>query len=468
MKQSRRRFLKQGVAGSVAAVAGPAVVRCKADRPLRVAAVGISGRCVAHYEWMSQEKVVALCDVDRRAYEKPSCDRRGTGPRLRDNGIVDTVWSRSSPQELFPEARFYDDYRDLFAKPDSFDAVVVCTPDHHHYPVAMRALQAGKAVYCEKPLTWSTWEAQQLAATTAKHQLATQMGNQGMGIVGWRIAHAYYTAGAIGEVTEVHAWCPCSGGTFGTPNEKRPEGEDPVPPCLKWDLWLGPAPTRPYKEGVYHPFRWRQWVDFGCGTLGDVGSHMLNVMFKVLRPAYPSKVEMLECSDFNCDSYPRKRVIRFTFPERGKRAGFVLYWHDGDARAPRPKDLEAERELCGAGLYFLGAKGTLIVAGAHNNSAYLIPESARKQFGRPRLRAPESRGHIEEFVAAAKGQLRWDEPLSNFVYGGLLSGVVSLGNAVLRSGVSLEIDPETGRVMNSPDPEKLIKGREARPGWMPV
>ncbi|MEA3368329.1 MAG: Gfo/Idh/MocA family oxidoreductase, partial [Planctomycetota bacterium] len=224
----RRSFLKTATAAAVTALALPHVVRSAEKRKLRVAIVGVGGRGGHGLGMAKNEEVVALCDVD-------------TGKMGR-------------AQKTFPNAGVYQDYRELFEKPDDYDAVIVSTPDHHHYPAVTRAIRAGKAVYCEKPLTWSVWESLQLAAEAEKHKVPTQMGNQGMGSHGWRIAYDYVKAGAIGEVREVHTWTGVHGGWF-TDGIRTPEGEDPVPETLNWDKWLGPAPVRPYKKGVYHPAR---------------------------------------------------------------------------------------------------------------------------------------------------------------------------------------------------------------------
>jgi predicted dehydrogenase len=187
---------------------------------------------------------VALCDVDDRALD-------GFNNRNPRQGV-------GTARQTFPNATFCKDYRELFDSRDDFDAVVVCTPDVHHYPVVMRALRAGKAIYCEKPLTFTAWEAQKIARETARLKLPTQMGNQGMSTLGWRQAHAYYHADAIGEVLEVHSWMD-----FDDAQEKAArtlpskEESDPLPDAVDWDLWCGPAPLTNYKEDYFHPGSWR-------------------------------------------------------------------------------------------------------------------------------------------------------------------------------------------------------------------
>ena len=449
----RRGFLKATLAAAGAMAVGPRVLRSADRKPLRIAVIGVAGRCAAHYRWLGKEKVVALCDADTRWFNEPAEVYRQMNPNLKSAGAT------------FPDAKRHTDYRELFDHPDDFDAVTICVPDHHHYPAAIRALRAGKAVFCEKPLTWSVWEARQLAAETARLRLPTQMGNQGMGGAGWRQAHAYYHAKAIGQVREVHAWIPLPGGRFGSPGIARPVGADPVPKTLDWDVWLGPAPERPYKEGVYHTKKWRYWADFGGGTLTDIGVHTFTTMFKILEPTWPAQVELVKSTQFNGDSYPKSRIVRWDFPAAAGRDAFSAYWHDGGLQPPRPKDLEEGRQLERSGCLFIGTEGTMLVTGSHNSSAMLIPESKRRAVGKPKMIAPASRGHFDEFVQAAKGLLPWDAPLSNFKFGGNMTGIIQLGNAALKaSRHTLDIDPKTGRITNLPEGEDPTT-RKPRPGW---
>ncbi|MCB1133572.1 MAG: Gfo/Idh/MocA family oxidoreductase [Verrucomicrobiae bacterium] len=256
MNFSRRSFLKTGVAAAGATLSFPYVKAATGNRPLRIALIGVAGRAKSHYDWMAEEEVVYLCDVDDSKWTEAQ-DPFGRGKVV-------------SAKDTFPKAKFFKDYRELFDSRDDFDAVVICTPDVHHFPTVMRALRAGKAIYCEKPLTFTAWEAQQIANETARLKLPTQLGNQGMSTIGWRQAHAYYHSGAIGEVLEVHSWMDFDGAEERAARTLPTQEEaDTVPDTVDWDIWCGPAPLCNYKQGYFHPGSWRYWTDYGCGRFGD-------------------------------------------------------------------------------------------------------------------------------------------------------------------------------------------------------
>ena len=434
---NRRAFLKTTTAAAATALAMPAIARGAAQRKLRIAIVGVSGRGGHGVGMARNEQIVALCDVD-------------TGKMAR-------------AQKMFPKAAVFQDYREMFAKPDSYDAVIISTPDHHHYPAAIRAIRAGKAVYCEKPLTWSMWEALQLAAESEKHKVATQMGNQMMGGHGWRVANDYVKAGAIGDIKEVHTWTGTHGGWF-TDGIRTPAGEDPAPKTLDWDLWLGPAPVRPYKKGIYHPARWRGWLDFGNGSLGDWCCHLMNAFYKTLAPGLPTSVECIAQTGPAIDTCPKGKTVKWEFGADGSRPAFDAYWYDGVNKPPRPAGLEEGRKIGSAGSYFVGTKGIVWVQGSHNNSARLIPEAKAKAFGRPTSASPKSRGHENEFLMAAKGEIPYNAPLSNFGYGGKLTAVALMANIAARVKGKLLFDPKTQRFTNS-DQANTLMTRKPRDGW---
>jgi len=441
-KLNRRQFLRNSTLAAGAALAGPWVARGAEKKKLRIALIGIGGRGRNAIGFARGEQVAALCDVDTR--------------RLDAGG-------GNSPAKLFSAAKKYQDYRELFEHPNDFDAVAVSTPDHQHYPAAIRAIRAGKAVFCEKPLTWSVWEAQQLAAEAEKHKIPTQMGNQGMSGHGWRLAHAYVQAGAIGQIKETHCWTGSHDAWFAN-GVGRPEGEDPVPAGLDWNLWIGPAPMRPYKNGHYHPRRWRGWVDFGGGGLGDWCCHILNAMYKIYQPGDPTSVECFKNTGFTGETYPKGKAVRWEVPAAGGRPAFDAYWYDGTTIPPRPAGLEAGRALGGSGCFLVGTKGTVWVTGGHNNSAMLIPESKRRAFGRPKIVAPASRGHNKEFVMAAKGLIPYNAPLSHFGYAGKLTAFALMANIAGRVPGKLLYDAKAQRFTNSDAANKLLT-RKPREGW---
>jgi len=421
----------------------------KAKKELRFAMVGCGGRAGAHYGWAGDARkgcrIVAICDADKNRMA-------GKGRGLKN-------------------AKQFSDYRDLFKEMgDKIDAVVVATPDHNHYPAAMRALKLGKAVYCEKPLVWSVWEGQQLAKEVAKQKVASQMGNQGMGGDGWRKCHSFITGGAIGDVKEVHTW---TNRPIWPQGIGRPEGQDdPAKDNMDWNAWIGPAPMRPYKGGrVYHPFVWRGWLDFGAGALGDMACHTMNALFKILEPGYPTEVETLAATNVNNETYPSSETIKWVFPKTDKRPGFTAFWYDGpnsDKAVPVPSAFEKGRKLPRTGSMFVGTKSVLLVTGDYNNSPQLVPESYRREYGNPKRTVERSIGHMNEFIAAAKGEKPWDYPQSNFTYAGHMTAVICLGIISQRVGVGnkLKFCPESLKFTgsNCEAANKLMR-RIERKGW---
>jgi hypothetical protein len=433
-------------AATVIAGAGQADAKKKpanagSGEKLRFAMIGCGGRAGAHYGWAGKEKIVAVCDPDKgRLAKRVKGDIKG-----------------------------YTDYRKLFEEMgDKIDAVVVATPDHNHFPAAMRALKLGKHVYCEKPLVWSFWEGLELAREAKKQKVATQMGNQGMGGGGWRLCDAYIKGGAIGDVVEVHTWTnrPVWPQGIG-----RPEGEDDAKADgLDWNSWIGPAPMRPYKKGKYHSFVWRGWLDFGAGALGDMACHTMNAMFKVLEPGYPTEVELMASKNANDETYPSSETIRWSFPKTDKRPAFTAFWYDGpgsDKAVPIPPAYEKGRKLPRTGTMFVGTKGVLQVTGDYNNSPMLVPEKARQEFGKPKATIPGSNGgHMGEFVRAAKGQAAWDSPLSNFQYAGPMTSVIILGIISQRVAAKLSFDPKTLKFTGTKaDAANALLRRIERKGW---
>jgi len=434
---NRRTFLKATTLAAGTAIAFPHVLRGAEKKKLRVAIIGVGGRGGHGIGMAKNEDIVALCDVD--------------AGRL------------SGAQKKFPKAKAYQDYREMFESQDDYDAAIVSTPDHHHYPAAIRALRAGKAVYCEKPLSWSVWESLQLIAEAEKNKIPTQLGNQGMGGWGWRIAYDYVKAGAIGKVREVHTWTGSHGSWFDD-GVRTPEGEDPVPKSLDWDLWLGPAPVRPYKNRVYHPARWRGWIDFGNGALGDWCCHLMNAFYKILEPGFPVSVECISQTGPAIDSYPKGKTVKWEFAAAGDRPAFDAYWYDGVNKPPQMPGLEENRDMRSAGSYLVGTKGTCWVVGSHNNSAVLVPETKRKEFGNPKRTAPPSRGHAEEFLMAARGEIPYNAPLSHFGYGGKLTAVALMANIAARVKGKLLYDAKAQQFTNSDEANKLMT-RKPRDGW---
>jgi hypothetical protein len=245
----------------------------------------------------------------------------------------------------------------------------------------------------------------------------------------------------------------------------RPEGEDPIPDSLYWDGWIGPAPMRPFKKGVYHGFKWRGFYDFGAGALGDMACHTMNALFQVMTPGYPTTVELLEHTGANKETFPKSEIIKWVFPKTDKRPGFESYWYDGGKKPKRPEELEKNLRVPGTGTMFVGTKGTILCSGDYNDSPRLIPETKRKEFGKPKQLLERSPGHHQEFMMAARGEKPWDYPKSNFQYAGPMTAVIQLGVVAQRVGMKkLEFDAKTMKFTNSEEANKLLR-RTARKGW---
>ena len=443
---SRRRFLASAALTSAAATILPShVLGLDGSKPpsekLNIAGIGVGGRGADDLVGVSSENIVALCDVD---------------------------WGYAAKTfKKYPNAKLYKDYRKMLEEQKDIDAVIVATPDHNHAMASMTAIKAGKHVYCEKPLTHSVWEAQQLAQAAREHKVATQMGNQGQASEATRRLCEMVWDGAIGPVREVHIWTdrPSNGlfNVYWPQGVERPKGTPPVPEKLDWDLWLGPAPERPYNP-AYLPFVWRGWWDFGTGALGDIGCHACDPVFRALKLHYPISVEA-SSTRVNKETYPLASIVTYHFPARDPMPPVKLTWYDGGMRPPRPPELE-EGELMGAnGHLLVGDKGKIL--GGHSGY-HLIPESRAKEYGDPPRMLERSIGHYKEWIEACKG----GKPAgSNFDWAGPLAEVVLMGNVALRHDLREELtykkllwDGAAKRFTNSEDANQFLR-REYRSGW---
>ena len=448
---TRRRFLHKSAATVVGVAGTPYMLRAAEPqmpgKRLNIAFVGTGGRAGAHIGLAKTENCVAYCDVD------PS------------------RWTKI--KELAPNAPAYTDWRKMFDKHENeIDAVVVATPDHSHYGPAMRAIRAGKHVYCEKPLTWSIQEARALAEAAAQHKVATQMGNQGHANTGNRLVVEWIRAGAIGDVQEVHTW---------TNRPIWPQGYvarpsvEPIPANLDWEAWIGPAPFREYHKGL-HAFNWRGWFDFGCGAIGDMGCHTWDCVFWAMAPDYPSAVELIGIEEKGKETFPKCSHFKWEFPAKGERPAFTAHWYSGGWKPAMPKEFASDPvrqqdgkkpELPNSASLFVGTKGKLLVSGDYGNSPRLIPEAVMKEFQPPDPSLPRSPGHMEEWLLACKGEQPWDFPGSNFAtYAGPLTEVLLVGALAERIGqpaFRIECDP-TGRTIKTKEALDLV-GREYRNGW---
>jgi predicted dehydrogenase len=462
-KITRRRFLG-GTAfsaatfmilpGSVLGLRGGT----SANGRLNLAGIGIGGQGGNDIGAMAGENIVALCDVDQ-SYAAPIFKK-------------------------YPDAKKFTDFRRMLDEMKEIDGVVIGTPDHLHAFATMEALRRGKHVYCEKPLTHSVWEARQVSEAARVAKVATQMGNQGQASEPTRHLCELVWSGIIGPVREAHIWTdrPSQGlfNEYWPQGIARPKDEPPVPETLDWDLWLGPAPLRPYNP-AYLPFKWRGWWDFGTGALGDIGCHAMDPVFRALKLGAPISVQA-SSTRVNTETYPLGSMVTYDFPARtetpqannrhvqglsGKMAGGFampackLFWYDGGLRPPRPAGLPQHAEMGDNGRLLIGDDGFIL-----GNSVY--PEARAKEVEHLAKEIPRSKGHYEEWLAACKG----GEPAgSNFDWAGPLTEAVLLGNVALRSQLREDLtlmkllwDGPSLKFPNSEAANKFLR-REYRTGW---
>jgi predicted dehydrogenase len=446
---SRRKFLKTGAlaAGSAFVLPRFSIGQLNpAKPPLRLAVMGLGGITFAHattWAGAAEHRHLAtlLCDPDKRRMDP-------------DNPSI------SKPEvnfpKSFPGAIRTDDYRKAFEQyGNEFDAVLCCSTDHHHFGISKLALDYSKPVYCEKPVCWSPHEGMLLRKAAAEAKLPTQMGNQGNSANGWRVAHAYYQNGHLGDIVEVHGWIRQK--AMSAPLKRFPSSGDLVPDSLDWAKYCGPAGDIPFKRRYYHPAQWRWWLPFGGGFIGDWGCHVFGGLFKTLEDlGYPSKVEVVRASEFNGEQFPLSVTNQWTFPARNGRPELKMYFHtthtdDPAFDPPRPEELEADKPWppSNHGCVWKGTKGTYVLNAGHNNSGYIIPEQKRRDIGRIEQILPKTKGNMfmnqgEDWVAAVRGEKEWHDTVSNFDYGAHLSTVVQMGNAALRAGHAIGVDPNTG------------------------
>jgi len=434
---SRRRFL----AGAATAAAFTIIPRHvlgapgqpSANSKLNIAGVGLNGMGAGDVASCTSENIVALCDVDRNVLQREAAK--------------------------YPGAKCYTDFRTMLDTQKDIDAVICATPDHNHAVVSIAAMKRGKHVHCQKPLTHSPWEARQMAKVAREMKVATQMGNQGQAGEEARLIAEYLQSGAVGTVREIHA------GSNRNPmisprGIARPADTPPVPETLDWDLWIGPAPLRPYNP-CYHPFSWRGWWDFGTGCLGDIGCHQLSAIFKALHLGHPTVIEASSSNhqmpeEVRRETAPVASITRWDFPADGHRAPLTITWWDGGLKPPRPEELEPDREFGdGDWLYIVGDQGKM-----YNHRP--IPESRAHELGKPPRTLDRSPGHYQEWIEACKG----GKPAgSDFVnHAAHLAEVVLLGNIAIRTEQRLLWDGENFRFTNS-DAANALLNPPYREGW---
>ncbi len=376
-------------------------------------------------------------------------------PKVHVAGLCDVDSGRlEGAKKQSPDAQTFDDYRELFEKlGDKIDAAVVSTPDHTHAPASMLALNLGKHVYCQKPLTHDVYEARQVRLVAAEKGVATQMGIQIHSSNEYRTATHLIQSGVIGKVHTVHAWSNKNWGYDGGPFE----GEDPVPAGLNWDMWLGTAEKRPFKNGVYHPGGWRKLIDFGTGTLGDMGVHIFDTPFRALALVAPTKVKTT-CRKPTGVGHPSKNIVEYEFPGTKYTTDKMIWkWYDG-GYAP-PKDVKlGETRLPGQASLFIGEKGQMLLPHIGNPQFY----DAEGKYQKVKLPALDRVNHYHQWADAALGK---GEASANFNFAGRLTESLLLGCVANRfPDKELRWDEARLKVTNLPAANKILR-RTYRKGF---
>ena len=466
MKTDRRTFIKTASAAAATitviprhVLGGPGFV-APSDM-VRITGIGVGGKGTSDLTSCAESKhasIAFLCDVD---------DRQAV--RSREN---------------FPQAPYYKDFRKMLEKHrNEIDAVVVSTPDHTHAVAAMMAMEMGKHVYVQKPLTHSIGEARALTEAARKYNVVTQMGNQGASNEPVRRMKEVVDAGLIGEVTRVYAWSNRPVWPQGIP---APAGEHVIPTGLDWDLWLGPAGFTEYNP-AYHPTDWRGWWKFGTGALGDMGCHIMDPVFRILPIDYPIDVECSVTTNWEgffrvahyTESCPASSIIHLTFPRTDGKGNILLTWMDGGLRPRMPEELPADHELARLdnGVIFEGTRGKLM--GSHGQEPTLLPLELNEHIAdvpKTEERVPE--GHYVAWVDACMKDPSESDLSSKFDYAGPFTEAVLMGNLAIRSyqyaGTEAG-DPYPGRKkllwdaknmkITNFNPANSFVMREYREGW---
>jgi predicted dehydrogenase len=436
---SRRSFVEDVAAAGVFTIVPRHVLGRGYQAPsdtLNVACIGVGGMGATDVKGVGKtENVYALCDVD---------DKQAT-PSFA----------------AFPKAKRFKDFRVMLEKEGkNIDAVTVSTPDHTHAVAGMLAMKLGKHVRIQKPLARTIGEVRQLVQEARKHKVATQMGNQGHAEEGTRLIREWVEGGAIGTVREIQLW---TNRPIWPQAIERPLEDYYTPPWLDWELWLGPAPARPYHP-AYAPFKWRGWWDFGTGALGDIACHSMDAAFWALDLGYPTRIEP-ESTKLFSESAPACSRIIYDFPAKGKRPAVRVVWRDGSLFPPRPKEVAepAPWPFDSSGQMWIGDSGKL-VAGIYGENPRLLDEARQTDLTArpPAQKYPRTEGVYAEWIAACKGG---PAAGSNFPdQAGPLTEMVLLGNLAIRTAQVLEIDSQTGEVANATIPPEYVRP-EYRSGW---
>jgi predicted dehydrogenase len=444
-KTSRREFLQSATGTVTAFTIVPRHVLGQGQTPpsekVNIAGIGAGGMGGGDINAVAGgNNIVALCDVDFR-------------PQHLERLVV----------SKYPDAKVYRDFRKMFDEmEDKIDAVVVGTPDHTHTVAAIAAIKRGKHVYCEKPLAHSVAEVRALMKAAKDYKVVSQLGNQGHSFNTIRTFCEWIWDGAIGNVHTIH--CGCAAVNSGIRHLHRMDEKEEIPAELEWDLWLGPAQERPY-HSFYLPGRWRGWVPFGNGTIGDWVCHVVDPVFWALDLGAPKTIQA-EVKDYDPktqgDAFPMGDIITFEFPAKGGRGPITLVWHSGTEKIPRAKELESERKPVETGAYVYGDKGVIMYGSHGAGGVRIIPETAMKAYTLPEKKIPRVKEHHDDWLRAIREGRKAG---SDFSYGGPLTEIAMLGVIALKlPGTKLEWDSENTRFTNCDEANQHINP-PYRNGW---
>src|SRR5438105_9825290 len=400
------------------------------------------------WEWLSpNDKIQLTHSTDATS---------GVAGREPCQKIVNGYYASQQRSNEYRGCAAYADFRELLEKERGIDAVVVCTADHWLAPISIAAMQKGKHVFCQKPMTHTVYEARRMAEVARETGVATTVAIGNQASEATRLLCEWVWSGAIGPVRQVMNW---STRPFWAQGIERPTETHPVPDGLDWNLWLGPAPERPFNR-AYLPFVWRGWYDFGGGALGDMGGYSFDTIFRVLKLEAASAVEASSTDRFT-ETFPNAAIIHYDFPARGDMPPVRVTWYDGRLKPPRPSELERERELAEEGLLFIGDKGT-ILCGFNGQNPKLIPQPKMDAFTQPPKTLPRSPGNDREWLDACLGGKT--KPGANFEFEGMVTETLLLGNVSLRAGHRIVWDRANLKAVNLPDADIFIRP-PYRTGW---
>jgi predicted dehydrogenase len=456
---NRRQFLKKSALLGGGAFGMPAIVSGQnLNSQIQVACIGVGGKGKSDTLNVAKcgGEIAALCDVDANMLNPMA--------------------------KQFPKAAKFVDFREMLTKMgDKIDAVTISTPDHLHGVAGIMAMQMGKHIYCQKPLTQTVWESRTMRNLARDKKLATQMGNQGSSADGLRRSVEIIQSGVIGKPLELHVW---TNRPIWPQGLDRPAGSDPIPDSLNWDCFLGPAQQRPYKKNVYHRFAWRGWSDFGTGALGDMACHTVNMPFRALKLGYPTRIECEMASRIFKETYPLTSRVRFEFPEREGLPPLKFWWYDGNPRSGfdpiRPKAAVVSEvvalkkgKMPPSGAVIIGEKGRLFSQDDYGREFYVKLNDEKEYRHASKHEAcqgvektiPRSPGHEQEWIDMIKGGA---PAYSNFEIAAYLNEVILLGCIAQQIGEGQPIDWDGPKMKstNNKAASALVK-RDYRDGWAP-